>query len=292
MKPSSRLLARGRKPGAARFKDERSDEARRNGARNGVTPGTGSSYAGENYRKYDMSAAETRRYYIVACFGMAALGMLFYHNAIAAAILAFAAVPCKKYYRSYLAARRRLELSVQFKDLLASLSSSFMTGRQMTEALAEAERNLAIMYDEGAPIMNELGLITRRLTAGRESEREVLFDFAARSANEDIEGFVDVYFTCLTTGGDTIKAVRRASELIMDKLTVRNEIATLTSQKRFEAKILSALPPLILVFLQLSSPDYIAPLYGTAAGMLVMSLCLAVMGVAFYWSSKITDIEL
>jgi tight adherence protein B len=249
------------------------------------------AYVGVDYRFYEMSARETRRYYMVACLGAAALGMLFYHNVVFAAVLALAAVPCKRHYRSSLAARRRLELSVQFKDLLASLSSSFMTGRQMTEALAEAEKNLSIMYDEGAPIMRELGLITRRLTAGRESEREVLFDFAARSASEDIEGFVDVYFTCLTTGGDTIKAVRRASELIQDKLTVRNEIATLTSQKRFEAKILSALPPLILVFLQLSSPDYIAPLYGTAAGVLVMTLCLAVMGVAFYWSTKITDIE-
>jgi tight adherence protein B len=238
-----------------------------------------------------MSAAETRRYYIVACLGAAALGLLFYHHLAAAVLLSLAAAPCKKYYREYLAARRRLELSVQFKDLLASLSSSFMTGRQMTEALAEAEKNLSLIYGDETPIMRELGLITRRLTAGRESEREVLFDFARRSASEDIESFVDVYFTCLTTGGDTIRAVRRATELIQDKLTVRNEIAALTAQKRFEAKILAVLPPLILVFLQLSSPDYIAPLYGTAAGMLVMTLCLAIMGVAFYWSTKITDIE-
>jgi tight adherence protein B len=244
-----------------------------------------------DYRDYEMSKAETRRYYLVACVGAAALGLLFYHNPVPAALLACAALPCRKIYRSWLAARRRHELSVQFKDLLASLSSSFMTGRQMTEALSEAENNLAIIYDEKAPIMRELKLITKRLTAGRESEREVLFDFAARSASEDIEGFVDVYFTCLTTGGDTIRAVRRATELIMDKLTVRNEIAALTAQKRFEARILAALPPLILCFLQLASPDYIAPLFGNLRGALVMTACLAVMGIAFYWSSKITDIE-
>jgi tight adherence protein B len=259
--------------------------------RRGAAAGGAAAAEGTDYRSYSMTASETRRYYLVACLGAAALGALFYHNLFAAAILACAALPCKKYYGAYLAARRRMELSVQFKDLLASLSSSFMTGRQMTEALSEAEKNLSIMYDDDAPIMNELRLINRRLTAGRESERDVLFDFAARSANEDIEGFVDVYFTCLTTGGDTIRAVRRASELIMDKLTVRNEIATLTSQKRFEARILAVLPPLILVFLQLSSPDYIAPLYGTPPGVLVMTMCLAVMGVAFYWSTKITDIE-
>jgi tight adherence protein B len=139
--------------------------------------------------------------------------------------------------------------------------------------------------------MRELFYITRRLTDGRESEKDVLFDFAARSANEDIEGFVDVYFTCLTTGGDTVRAVRRASDIIMEKLTARNDIALSTSQKRFEAKILAALPPMILIFLQLTSPDYVAPLYETIQGVLVMAGCLGIMGLAFYWSTKITDIE-
>jgi tight adherence protein B len=244
-----------------------------------------------DYRTYDMSAAETRRYYLVACAAAIGLGLLFYHNVIPSLFLMIAAKPCKKYYREYLAARRRMELSVQFKDLLASLASSFMTGRQMSEALVEAEGNLSVMYRDDAPIMTELRGINQRLIAGRESERDVLFDFAARSASEDVEGFVDVYFTCLTTGGDTIRAVRRASDIIMDKLTVRNEIITLTSQKRFEAKILAVLPPLMLIFLQLSSPDYIASLFGSPSGALVMTVCLGVMGVAFYWSTKITDIE-
>jgi tight adherence protein B len=244
-----------------------------------------------DYRRYDMSRKETQRYYIIACLGAAALGMLFFHNIIIALVFMIAALPCKKYYREYLAARRRMELSAQFKDLLASLSSSFITGRQMTEALSEARTNLSLIYDDRAPIMQELHCITRRLTDGRESEKEVLFDFAKRSDSEDIEGFVDVYFTCLTTGGDTVKAVRRASDLIMDKLSARNDIALSTSQKRFEAKILAALPPMILVFLQISSPDYVAPLYGTVPGMFVMAACLGIMGVAFYWSAKITDIE-
>jgi tight adherence protein B len=171
------------------------------------------------------------------------------------------------------------------------MSASFATGRQMTEALIEARENLKLIYEDSAPIVAEVDLMVNRLTKGLEGERQVLFDFADRSACEDIAGFVDVYFTCLTTGGDRIKAVRRASDLIMDKIDIRNEIQALTAQKKFEAKILAALPPLIIGFLMLSSPDYLDSLYHTMVGHGIMTLSLAVMGVAFYWSTRITDIE-
>ena len=52
------------------------------------------------------------------------------------------------------AAERRMNLlTVQFKDLLYSLSASVAAGRQMGEALVEAEQNLAVMYEAKEPIM-------------------------------------------------------------------------------------------------------------------------------------------
>jgi tight adherence protein B len=140
--------------------------------------------------------------------------------------------------------------------------------------------------------MRELTLIGRRLGAGRESERVVLFDFADRSASPDIVSFVDVYFTCMTTGADSVRAVSRASELIMDKLSIKNELKMLTAQKKLEGMILTLMPPLILAFLSFCAPDYIAPLYGNPLGVIVMTISLITMIAAFYWSSRITDIEL
>jgi tight adherence protein B len=245
-----------------------------------------------DYRNYSLSPKESVRYFACAISGFALLGILFYHNIIAGALLALAALPCKKFYARHLGTKRRQELAVQFKDLLASLSSSFTTGRQMTEALAEAADNISLIYPEDAPIMRELRLIGRRLGAGRENERVVLFDFADRSASPDIVSFVDVYFTCLTTGADTVRAVSRASDLIMDKLSVKSELQMLTAQKRLEGMILTLMPPIILAFLSFCAPDYIAPLYGNPIGVTVMTVSLLAMSAAFYWSSRITDIEL
>ncbi|MDR2157572.1 MAG: hypothetical protein LBO81_07315 [Clostridiales Family XIII bacterium] len=244
-----------------------------------------------DYRYYRLNGRERRRYYPIAGGVGAMLGLLFYHNLPIAALMILLALPCRRYYESYLGAKQRLALSIQFKDLLASLSASFSTGRQLPEALKEAEGNLSLIYAEDAPIVREVRYMTSRLFKYREREKEVLCDFADRSACEDIVDFVDVYFTCLTTGGDTVRAIRRASEQIIDKIDIRSEILTLTAQKKYEARILSGLPPLMLLFLQFSSPDYLAPLYGTPIGTCIMTVALAVQGVAFCWSARITDIR-
>jgi len=244
------------------------------------------------YRKYELSKKEIMRWCYVSIPALSALGYLFYHSLIVGALFCFLSIPLKKFYAEYLGAKRRDVLAAQFKDLLVSLSSSFATGRQMTEALAEAEENLGLIYEESTPIMAELREMNMRLGEGRESESDVLFDFADRSANDEIVGFTDVYFTCITTGADQVKAVARASELIMDKIEIKSELRMLTAQKKLEAKILAALPPIILAFLSAASPDYISPLYGTPGGLLVMTSSLLAMGMAFRWSMKITDIKL
>jgi len=248
--------------------------------------------SGIDYRKYSLSKKETRKWFLLSAPSFALLGYLFYHSLIVALVFSLLSVPLKKYYADHLGSKRRDGLAAQFRDLLASLSASFATGRLMTEALSEAEESLGLIYDKNDPILIELNVINKRLGQGREREQEVLFDFADRSADPEIAGFVDVYFTCLTTGADQVSAVARASELIMEKLEMKKELKTLTAQKKLEGKILALLPPVILAFLSLTSPDYISLLYDTAGGLFIMTISLILIGIAFHWSNKITDIRL
>ena len=243
-----------------------------------------------DYREYRLNRNEKSKYFIASGALFFIAGLIFYHNFIIAFALVFLAIPLKKQWESHLASKIRMELTVQFKDLLASLSSSFFTGRQLTEALVEGEQNLALIYSNDTPIMLELKQITNRLTVGLEKEREVLFDFADRSASEDIVNFIDVYFTCQTTGGDIVKAVRKASSQIIDKIELKKEMSTMIAQKKYETVILVLLPPIILTFLQLSSPEYVAPLYGNIIGIIIMTLALGLMAASFLWSVRITNI--
>ncbi|MPN63494.1 hypothetical protein SDC9_211253 [bioreactor metagenome] len=116
-------------------------------------------------------------------------------------------------------------------------------------------------------------------------------DFAFRTCVEDITDFVDIYLTCRETGGDMVKVLTKASEIIMDKIAIEREIRTIAVQKQFEAKILTAIPFLIVLFLQLISPDYLSAMYEGLQGRILMTIALAGIGAAYFWSMKLTKIE-
>ena len=77
----------------------------------------------------------------------------------------------------------------------------------------------------------------------------------------------------------------------MDKITIEREIHTITVQKRFEAKILTVIPFLVMLFLQFASPDYLSPMYEGIKGRLLMTAALAGIVLSYVISMKLTKIE-
>ncbi len=225
----------------------------------------------------------------VVCF---LVGYLFYHNLIFSLIFGFFSLKLQDVYIEYKGKKRREILQIQFKDLLYSLSASFGSGRQMPEALKEARDNLSIIYEMDSPIITELNFLVNGLFNAREKEGPLLLDFARRSHIDDINNFIQVYLTCRTTGGDVEKAVLKASEVLMDKLTIEREIGAIVAQKKLEGNIIGAMPLILLLFLNIFSPSYIESLYEGVVGPVIMSLAIVLMVYAYRLIMKLTDLGL
>ena len=245
----------------------------------------------KSYTSYELSQREKSKFLIICGIGLFIIAFLFYHSLLLSLLFSCLAYPGLKPYRSYLIEKRRAEMKEQFRDVLYSVSASTATGRQMPEALYEAGENLKLIYKADSLIVKELEHMVKRLYEYRESEEEILKDFAARTGIEDISDFVDIYLTCRETGGDFIRVLTKASAIIADKIAIEREIHTVTVQKQFEAKILTAIPFIIIIFLQLVSPDYLAALYEGITGRLLMTAALAGIGFSYFWSMKLTKIE-
>lgn len=245
----------------------------------------------QSYSGYELSSREQARFLLACGLGLFAAAYLFYHSLILSMIFACLSYPGLKPYRNYLAEKRRKEIKGQFRDVLYSVSASVSAGRQMPEALLEAGENMKLIYRDDSIIVLELSDMVKRLFEYRESEDVILKDFAARSCVEDISDFVDIYLTCRETGGDLIKVLTKASDIIMDKIVIEKEIRTITAQKQFEARILTAIPFIILLFLQLVSPDYLSVMYEGITGRMLMTMALGGIAAAYFWSMKLTKIE-
>jgi tight adherence protein B len=196
-----------------------------------------------------------------------------------------------KYYAEKMAEKRKNLLLTQFRDFLYSLSASFASGRHMRDGLMEARENLKLTYDEKSPMIMEISDLLIKIDESRASEEEVLKDCARRSHLSDIQSFIDTYFICRMTGGDMNQVISKTSGMLIEKIGIEKEIKTLTAQKSFEGKIISIMPVLVILFLNLVSPEYIEALYTSFMGRVIMTTALAGIVYSWYLTGKLMRIE-
>lgn len=243
------------------------------------------------YSGYELSRREKTVFTAVLAAFLGIAGLIFYNSILTAAALPFIWRKAEKTWCVYKSRQRRNNLLLQFRDFLYSLSGSFAAGRHMAEAMSEAEENLSDIYGRECMLSEEIRCMLRAVDETGMTELEVLSDFARRSCLEDVEDFVQVYGACRSSGGNLAGAVNKAAQVIGEKITVEQEIHAIVSQKKLEGRIIMAMPAVIVLFLQLMSPDYLEIMYQTLAGRLLMSTALTAELGAGLMIERITRIE-
>lgn len=244
-----------------------------------------------NYDIYKMPIKEKTLYTIMAGVSIFTVGFIFYRSWLISLMLCPIALIYPKIKTSDIIKKRKAQLNIQFKDMLYSLSSSLSAGKSIEMAIKEVTRDLTIIYpDPNADINKEL----RWIISGIEMNQSIeilLWDFAKRSNIEDIYSFSDVFRLCNRSGGNLIEIIRNTSNIINDKIEIRQEIDTILAERKFEQRVLNILPILIILLLSSSAGDYIKPIFTTMPGRVVMSIALILFTISFYISARITDIK-
>jgi len=244
-----------------------------------------------DYDVYVMSKEEKIFNIAIAAVLIFGIGYMCYRNIILSALLAIVAVKWPKMRVKQIIKKRHSELAVQFKDMLYSLSSSLSAGKSVETGLKECLQDLRIIYpDDDAYIIQEISYIVRGVEMN-ETIEDMFAQFADRAHNEDIENFVDIFRTCKRTGGDMVQVIKTTSQTIGEKIEIKQEINTMISGKKFEFKALMVMPIFLILLLSVSSADYMAPVFETVIGHIVMTVAIALFAVAYIVGDKIMTIE-
>ena len=84
--------------------------------------------------------------------------------------------------------------------------------------------------------------------------------------------------------------LEKTADQIRDRIDIENEIRILLGSRRMEQRIMDAVPFLIIAYIGTVSRGFFDVLYHNAAGILFMTVCLAVYLAAFLLSEKILQI--
>ena len=244
------------------------------------------------YDKYMVDKREKQLIFAGTLVVGATLSVLLYHNIFFSLVLLFFYIKIQEIYAEYMLDRRKRALAEQFKDFLFILSTSIGAGRGMRDAIGEAIPGIVGIYGENAILCKELKNMYKRMSIGNEEDVTVLNDFAKRSGSEDIVDFMIIYSTCKTTGASLVDALNKAASVIIDKMTIENENRTMANRKKNESIILFVMPFVVVLFLNLFSPEYIAPLYESYIGRVIMTMVVAADIFIYSVMQKITDVEI
>lgn len=219
-------------------------------------------------------------------------GVLFYKTVLFIILFPALYKPLENYYICYRIEANKKSLLIQFRDFLYSISSSFASGRNMAQAMEEAKDSLAAIYDQNSLLVREIESMLMAISVANRTELEVLEDFSERTHIEDIESFVSVYKACRSTGGNINTAVMKSSEIIGEKIEIENQINAIYTQKKIEGAIIISMPFLLILFMNIASPEYMSSMYETILGRILMTICIIIIVCSYFAIRKITKIEI
>ena len=189
-----------------------------------------------------------------------------------------------------LSEKKEREFLGQFKDSIQAVAAGLKAGYSVENAIRGAGRDIEPLYGPGKRIRREFSLMTRQLDMNM-STGAVLDEFAGRTGQEDVENFVNVFAAAKKSGGDSIAIIRNAVQLISDRIDTEKEIRTMIASQKLEFDIMCVVPFAIILYMKATFGEFLGALYGNAAGVCVMTVCLFLYVAAYRTGRKIIRIE-
>lgn len=205
---------------------------------------------------------------------------------------ALACIPLRPYLLGRQRRARRQLLNLQFRDALYSIAGSLRAGASLPTAVERSVSDLRriLQGQRQQPMVEELERVAAEMQVGGSLE-DALVRLRDRVRLEDVTDFVNSALLCQVRGGNLALVMADIAQIIGDKVSVQRQVQVLTAGKRLEAILLTGVPPVLVLVLAATSPDYLAPLFSTLAGQLLALLGVALLVAAYFIGRKIVEIE-
>ena len=239
---------------------------------------------------YELSKKEWLLYGGQGVLYLAILSFVFYRSIFVFLLLLPVGVCYPIFMKKDLKKKRMELLNLQFKDAILSVAASLRAGYSVENAFAVSLDEVSRIHGENSMISKEIRLLLQKNRMNLTFE-DALENFAVRSGLEDVKSFSDVFLVARRNGGGLMKIIARTAEIIGEKIRVQEDIITATASRRMEQKVMSAIPVLIVFYMEFTSPGFFDILYTTMAGRIIMTACFFIYLGAFLMARTFMEIS-
>jgi tight adherence protein B len=181
--------------------------------------------------------------------------------------------------------RRINAFNAVLADTIDMLARSLRAGYSMGGAIGMVAENAP------EPARTEFGEVFRQQNLGLPL-RDALLQLMDRYPSLDLRVLVTALLVQKETGGNLVEILERTVAVIRDRLRIQGEIRTQTAQGRLTGWILSALPVIMLILINVINPGYSRILLTDPVGrkLIYISVCMLITGT-YIINKIVTGIE-
>lgn len=245
----------------------------------------------QNYNHYSFENREKILYVVEGILMLLVVAYTFYQSVWAMLPLGIVLPFFLKEVQKTLCTKQKERLTLEFKELLQLLMANLQAGYSVENAFKEAQKDYTATYGGNTYLSKELSVIKRGLENNIMLE-QLLSNIGERSGVEEIKDFSEIFSIAKKSGGDLNQIMRTIAHTISDKIDVKGEIQTMMSAKKLEQKIMSVIPIFIILYVSITSSEFLAVLYHNSVGIIIMTICLIIYGAAIYLAGRIVDIQI
>ncbi len=237
----------------------------------------------------DVDEKRVTRLLLMSSFG---LGFLFFMIAwpnfsigaflgISAAIAGFQLPPIifKTMYE-----RRCTQFVDQMVDALTILANGVKSGSNPQQSM---QRVVEIM---GNPISSEFAQVLTQTQFGQSFE-EALSDLGERIPRPDVQMFVTAINILKETGGNMAETFQTIVSTIRERQKLEKKIAAMTAQGVMQGIIVTCIPFVLGGVFFMIDPTYIAPMFNTTLGLVLLAAMLGLQIIGGVMIRKIVTIK-
>jgi len=194
-------------------------------------------------------------------------------------------VPLGSVWYLHAKGRRRIRrIDDQLPTVLQLLAGSLDSGASVLHAME-------LVVEEGdPPLSDEFARVVAETRVGRPL-MEAMEAMAARAGSRDLDWTVEAIRIQHATGGRLADTLRILAEFMRQRLEIRGEVRALSAEARLSARVLTALPIGVGAFFAVFRASYIAPLFETGPGRLMLVVAATGIVVGSLWMRRIVRVE-
>ena len=187
-------------------------------------------------------------------------------------------------FASYRRTKRFQKFEELFPEAIDTLARAVRAGHAFTTAMELISNEIA------EPVASEFRKLFEEQKFGL-PVRDALLNLTERVPLVDVKFFVTAVMLQRETGGNLAEILDNLSYVIRERFKIMRQVRVYTAQGRLTMLLLMALPPIIIIVMQIMNPSFIQPLFTDPLGHALIVGGITLQTIGYFVIRKVIQIQ-